>query len=130
MLGLNWGGQVHSGEEQGGIIPKENLAPGTRWNSGQLCPFSLTEGVKGRPHLVQEEVWLLNLSQGVSEEAEHKLLHLEPVNSPQLLSWWGGWGHVRGFQSVMSLAPLRNPGPAPVQPYPLVLEEKLLELRK
>lgn len=103
---------------------------GTRWNSGQLCPFSLTEGVKGRPHLVQEEVWLLNLSQGVSEEAEHKLLHLEPVNSPQLLSGWGGWGHVRGFQSVMSLAPLRNPGPAPVQPYPLVLEEKLLELRK
>ena len=38
--------------------------------------------------LVQEEVRLLNLSQGVSEEAEHELLHLEPVHRPQLLTGW------------------------------------------
>lgn len=47
--------------------------------------FLQQNGGEGEAHLIQEEVWLLNLSQGVSKEAEHKFLHLKPVDSPQLL---------------------------------------------
>lgn len=86
--------------------------------------------MKGRPYLVQEEVWFFNFSQGVLKEAEHELLHLKPVNSPQLLVGVG-WGGAHERPPVMSPAPLSQaPWPSPTQPYPLVLEEKLLELRK
>lgn len=82
---------------------------------------------EGTADLIQEEVRLLNLSQGVSEEAEHELLHLEPVHRPQLLMGWE-----RGMRERPPAAgepdPHRHPSPA--GSYPLVLEEELLELSK
>lgn len=69
------------------------------WKPGGVLvsPTHLSDReVKGRPHLLQGEVWLLNLSQGVSEEVEHELLHLESVDSPQLLMGVGKVGHMRG----------------------------------
>lgn len=68
------------------------------WKPGgvPVSPTLSLTGVKGRPHLFQGEVWLLNLSQGVSEEVEHELLHLEWVDSPQLLMGVGKVGAMRG----------------------------------
>lgn len=86
--------------------------------------FLQQNGGEGEAHLIQEEVWLLNLSQGVSKEAEHKFLHLEPVDSPQLLL---------GKEEVMEEATGDKPTLEPdslAQPYPLVLKKELLELRK
>lgn len=65
-------------EEQG--TPKANLAPG---NQARCCSAPHSDRrAKARAHLIQAEIGLLNLSQGVSEEAEHELLYLEPVDSP------------------------------------------------
>lgn len=90
----------------------------------------LRQGVRGRAHLVQEEVSLLYLSQGVSEEAEHELLHLEPVDSPQLLMGREVRARERPPASGVPSPLSQHPGSTPAQPYPLVLEEELLELRK
>lgn len=121
-------GKMDSAKEQLGS-PKENLAPGMRvgfWSA----PRILTEGCERWAYLIQGEVWLFNFSQGVSKEAEHELLHLKPVNSPQLLVGVG-WGGAHERPPVMSPTPLSQaPWPSPTQPYPLVLEEELLELRK
>lgn len=74
MGGEQWGGA--------GGTSKEILAAENQEGFWSAPPISLAGGIKGRAHLVQEEVRLLNLSQWVPEEAEHELLHLEPVNSP------------------------------------------------
>lgn len=73
----------------------------------------------GRPHLIQGEVWLLNLSQGVLEEVKHELLHLEPVDCPQLLMGAGRVEACERFQPVMSLAPPHNRAPWP-RPSPAI----------
>lgn len=76
--------------------------------------------MKGRAHLIQEEVWLLDFSQGVSEEAEHEFLHLEPINSPQLLKRVGRVEAGERLQSVMGPAPLSQaPWPSPSSAIPL-----------
>ena len=95
---------------------------GTGWYRKGISPG----GGVGTADLVQEEVRLLNLSQGVSEEAEHELLHLEPVHRPQLLT---GWERGACERPPVAGEP-RPPAGTPAQSYPLVLEEELLELRK
>lgn len=85
--------------------------------------------MRARAHLVQEEVWLFNFPQGVSKEAEHELLHLKPVNSPQLLVGWG-WGAHERLPATSPAPRSQEPWPSSTQPYPLVLEEELLELGK
>ncbi|EDL06294.1 zinc fingers and homeoboxes 3, isoform CRA_b, partial [Mus musculus] len=80
-------------------------------------------GGKGEAHLIQEEVWLLNLSQGVSKEAEHEFLHLEPVDSPQLLPGKEVMEEATNDEATLQPNSL-------AQTYPLVFKEELLELRK
>lgn len=84
----------------------------------------------GRAHLIQEEVRLLDLSQGVSEKAEHELLHLEPVHSPQLLSGMRQAAGMRQASSSGEGSPHLHQPDTQAQAYPLVLKEELLELRK